>query len=121
MKNFLNIFTHLVIIFICLFLFKDAIIHNGLVTVPIVVCASLAVTFMSLYDLFQMAYVAIKTSCEKKEKKKQVKMNVIFIFNNRCRFQKVFTANTFNACIEKAIKYADAYSYHIESIEPYYE
>ena len=121
MKKFLNIFTHLVIIFICLFLFKDVIIHNGLVTEPIVACASLAVTFMSLYDLFQMAYMAIRTSCEKKEKNKQMKTNVVFVFNNKCRLQKVFTASTLNACIAKAVKFADAYDFGIESITPIYK
>ena len=121
MKNFLKVLTLLVIIIICFLLLKDVIIHNGVATKALMICASCAVIYMCLSDLFHTAYLWVITYIEKKEKNEQMKINVVYKFNNRSRIQKVFTNKTLDACIAQAIKYADIYEYDIESIEPIYK
>lgn len=121
MKKILRILTLLVIIFICFGMLRDVIIHNGEATKAIVIGATIVVSWLCLYDLFHMAYLWATLSTSKKEKEEQMKINVTYKFNNRSLLQKVFTAPTLDSCVAQAIKYADAYEYDIESIEPIYK
>ena len=121
MKKFLKIFIILLIICICLLLIRDVIIHNGVATKVLMFVTCTAILWLCLAELFSMFYDWAKKPNVKKEKIKQMKINVVYSFNNVSKLQRIFTGNTMYACIKQAIDHADAYDYVVESIEPLYE